>query len=117
MYRRDCETTYRALLARLEWPSERATLAYQSRFGPEPWIRPATAAVLAKLARARVRSVAVMTPGFLTAGLETVEEIGIRGRRTFESAGGERLDLIPTVGDHPAFIRALAEAARSEESS
>ena len=33
-YRRDCESTFRALRERLSWPEERATLAYQSLFGP-----------------------------------------------------------------------------------
>jgi ferrochelatase len=109
-YRRDCEATYRALLARIRWPEEKATLAYQSRFGPEPWIGPKTAAVLQKLPRAGIKSVAVATPGFLTEGLETLEEIGMRGRRTFEQAGGERFCRIPCVEAHPAFVRSLADA-------
>lgn len=109
-YRRDCEATYRALLARIGWPEEKATLTYQSRFGPEPWIGPKTAAVLQKLPRAGIKSVAVATPGFLTEGLETLEEIGMRGRRTFEQAGGERFCRIPCVEAHPAFVRSLADA-------
>lgn len=108
-YRRDCEATYHALLQWIGWPEDRATLAYQSRFGPEPWIGPQTAKVLRKLPSAGVTSVAVATPGFLTEGLETLEEIGIRGRRTFEEAGGERFYRIPCVEAHPAFVRSLAQ--------
>jgi ferrochelatase len=108
MYRRDCEATYRALLSRLDWPESRATLAFQSRFGPEPWIGPSTAKTLERLGRSGVRSVAVATPGFLTDGLETLEEMGIRGLETFSSAGGERFVLVPAVADHPSFIRSLA---------
>jgi ferrochelatase len=116
-YRRDCETTFRALLRRLDWPESRATLAFQSRFGPEPWIRPATATTLQELARSGVRSVAVATPGFLTEGLETLEEIGIRGRETFSSAGGDRFVLVPAVCDHPAFIESLASMVAQEGSA
>jgi ferrochelatase len=108
LYRRDCQATYRALLSRLDWPESRATLAFQSRFGPEPWIGPSTAKTLERLGRSGVRSVAVATPGFLTDGLETLEEMGIRGRETFSSAGGERLVLVPAVADHPSFILSLA---------
>ncbi len=108
-YRRDCETTHRALLSRLGWDGARATLSYQSRFGPEPWVGPNTAAVLAALARNGVKSLAVMTPGFVTDGLETLEEIGIRGKKVFEEAGGERFVLIPCVENHPAFVDALAD--------
>ena len=108
MYRADCERTFRVLLNQIEWPEQRATLSYQSRFGPEPWLRPATASVLARLGSSGVRSIAVATPGFVTEGLETLEEIGIRGRKTFLEAGGERFIRIPAVEAHPRFVASLA---------
>lgn len=111
-YRRDCEATFGCLLERLSWEPGRATLSYQSRFGPEPWIGPATAGVLSRLAVSGVRRVAVTTPGFLTEGLETVEEIGIRGRRTFLEAGGEHFVRVPAIEAHPLFVGSLAEALK-----
>lgn len=111
-YRRDCQATFDALLKRLDWPESKATLAYQSRFGPEPWIGPRTARVLARFGRIGMRTVAVATPGFLTEGLETAEEIGIRGEATFLEAGGERFVRIPCVEDHPAFVASLARLVR-----
>ena len=110
-YTRDCEETAAALLQALGWPAEDATLAYQSKFGPEPWLKPATATVIEQLARRGIRRIAVATPGFLTDGLETVEEIGIRGRAGFLAAGGEELLRIPAVGDHGAVIASLARLA------
>jgi ferrochelatase len=107
-YRADCESTFRAMLSRIGWPEERATLSYQSRFGPEPWLRPATASVIAGLASSGVKSLAVATPGFLTEGLETLEEIGIRGRRTFLESGGREFVRIPPVEAHPRFVESLA---------
>ncbi len=103
-YRADCRATTRALLARLGWPEAKATHAYQSRFGPEPWIGPGTAERIEALANSGVRSLAVVTPGFLTDGLETLEEIGIRGREAFEAAGGERYLAVPAVADHPRLV-------------
>lgn len=117
LYRRDCEATFEALVERVGWPASKATLAFQSRFGPEPWIGPATAKSLQKLARSGIRSVAVATPGFATEGLETVEEIGIRGRETFLAEGGERFLRIPCVEAHPAFVRTLAEIVEAEEAA
>ena len=108
-YQADCRLTTDALLARLGWDPAQATLAYQSRFGPERWLAPATAALLEELPRCGVRSVAVVTPGFLTEGLETIEEIGAQGAETFHHAGGENFVRVPTVTDHPAFVAALAE--------
>ena len=107
-YSRDCETTYRALLSHIGWSRDRATLAYQSRFGPEPWIGPATADVLARLPQNGIDHVAVTTPGFLTEGLETLEEIGIRGKASFLAHGGKRFVRIPCVEAHPELVRSLA---------
>jgi ferrochelatase len=112
LYRRDCEATYAALLDQLDWPRAKANLAFQSRFGPEPWIGPSTAKTLERLARSGVRSLAVATPGFVTEGLETAEEIGLRGKKTFLEAGGQRFVRVPCVEAHPVFIEALAELVR-----
>ena len=106
-YTRDCEETAAALLVTINWPTEKATLAYQSKFGPEPWLTPATATVIEELARVGTRRVAVITPGFLTHGLETLEEIGIRAKESFVAAGGTELVLVDTVEDHPAMIDSL----------
>lgn len=108
VYGKDCTRTYKALLRRLAWAEERATLSYQSRFGPEPWIGPNTADVVRRLPKQGVRSVAVLTPGFLTEGLETLEEIGIRGRALFEVAGGVHFARLPCVEAHPMFVTSLA---------
>ena len=107
-YQADCRRTHDALLARLGWDPARATLAYQSRFGPERWLGPATAGTLVELPRRGVRSVAVVTPGFLTEGLETIEEIGGQGAESFRHAGGVAFVRVPAVSDHAAFVGALA---------
>lgn len=110
-YTDDCATTTRALLAAIGWPAERTTLSYQSKFGFEQWLTPATAAVLEELPRRGITRVAVITPGFLTEGLETLEEIGIQGRESFAHAGGAHFVRIGAVEAHPAMLRSLAELA------
>ncbi len=110
-YTRDCTDTTEALLRAIGWPRARATLAYQSRFGPEPWLAPATARVINGLPAKGIRRVAVITPGFLTEGLETLEEIGIRAREEFEARGGHHLLLIPAVEHHDALAQSLVDIA------
>jgi ferrochelatase len=111
-YRADCETTAHALAAALRVGPGDVSLCYQSRFGPEPWLGPATFDTLSALARSGARDVAVVTPGFLTEGLETLEEIGVRGRERFIAAGGRGFSRVPAVCDHPAFIASLARRIR-----
>ena len=53
----------------------------------------------------------MITPGFLTEGLETLEEIGIQGRESFVHAGGAHFVRIGAVEGHPAMLRSLAELA------
>ncbi|MFN8179193.1 MAG: ferrochelatase [bacterium] len=113
LYGRDCHATTRALLAHLGWPEGHATHAYQSRFGPEPWLLPQTAERIEALARGGVGHLAVVTPGFVTDGLETLEEIGIRGRDAFEAAGGGRYTTVPAVVDHPRFVDEIVALARA----
>lgn len=106
-YRKECEKTANALVEALDWPRANMTLAYQSRFGPEPWIGPATAGVLRRLPAKGIRDIVVVTPGFVTDGLETLDEIGVRGRELFLGAGGTSLTCVPAVAAHEAFIESL----------
>jgi len=114
-YQADCRRTAEALCTRLGVEPDRVTLAYQSKFGPEPWIQPPTDRTLMQLAREGVRRIAVITPGFLTDGLETLEEIGIRGKETFRAAGGKELVLVPAVADHPAWLDSLARRLAGQD--
>lgn len=105
-YTADCQATFAALLESLGWrdgqvPKEfsGASLAYQSRFGRDPWIGPATDDRLKELGREK-QNVVVATPGFLTAGLETIEELGIRGKASFLEAGGKHFGLADTPIAH-----------------
>ena len=63
-------------------------VSFQSKLGRAKWLEPSTEETLARLGREGVKSVAVVTPGFIADNLETLEEIAIRGRETFVEAGG-----------------------------
>ncbi|MEZ6005509.1 MAG: ferrochelatase [Planctomycetota bacterium] len=114
LYRIDCKATFEGLLAKLEWDPAKATLAYQSVFGPAKWIGPSTAATLAELPSKGVRSLLVTMPGFLTDGLETLEEIAVEGRSTFLGAGGSTYATVPAIADEPTLRRALLRIAAVE---
>jgi ferrochelatase len=48
-----------------------------------------------------------MCPAFVSDCLETLEEIGLRGRETFLEAGGSESTLIPCLNEHPLWLEAL----------
>jgi ferrochelatase len=107
-YRAHCFATARGLAARLELPAGGWSVAFQSRLGRTPWIRPYTDERLPELARSGVRRLAVACPSFVADCLETLEEIGIRARAQWRACGGERLLLVPCPNAHPLWVETVA---------
>ncbi len=116
-YRAQCFATTRALASALGLAPASVTTAFQSRLGRTPWIGPATDATLVELARRGVRRLAVLCPSFVADCLETLEEIGLRGRETFRAAGGEELALVPCVNASPEWVRGAAGLVRASAAS
>ena len=106
-YRSQCFKTVKAFIRQTQLPEERYSIAFQSRLGREPWMQPYTDLEIERLARSGVKRLAVICPAFVSDSLETLEEIGIRGRELFLAAGGEELILAPCLNDHPRWIAAL----------
>jgi len=104
-----CQATARLLARELGLEAAQWTLAFQSRFGRGRWLEPYTATALAKLGKARLRRVDVFAPGFVADCLETLEELAIDGKRSYQAAGGGDYDVIPCLNEHPRWIAALAD--------
>lgn len=106
-YRAQCFRTVEALVQRLGLTPDRYSTAFQSRLGRDPWLKPYTDHELERLAKAGCRRLRVICPAFVADCLETIEEIGMRGRETFLHAGGQDCHLIPCLNDNPAWLSAL----------
>jgi len=111
-YYHQCLQTARLLgeAMRADWPGLRVETAFQSRFGRARWVEPATDRVLADLARAGTRALAIAAPGFSADCLETREELAIRGREQFVEAGGRdyaALDCLNAGKDGMAMLETL----------
>src|SRR3954453_24159171 len=100
-YHCHCRKTARLLSEAL---GREAGVAFQSRFGRARWLEPASDASLAGYPQHGIRSVAVAAPGFSADCLETLEELGIRGRETFLRAGGDNFALLDCLNDSPESI-------------
>jgi protoporphyrin/coproporphyrin ferrochelatase len=111
-YRAQCFATTRALAAELGLAPERHSTTFQSRLAGQKWIEPYTDKSLPRLYAAGVRRLAVLTPSFVADCLETLEEIGIRGRDQWMGLGGEDLLLVPCVNADPSWAEAVAAMVR-----
>ncbi|MEE2690372.1 MAG: ferrochelatase [Pseudomonadota bacterium] len=115
-YHCHCQKTARLLREKMGWSEGFAPLAFQSRFGREKWLGPATDETIERLAREGVKRLAVIMPGFVCDCIETLEEIGIVGREQFFKAGGATFDAIPCLNDEPEMIALLESIVRREAS-
>ncbi|MGH8032482.1 MAG: ferrochelatase [Luteimonas sp.] len=113
-YPQQCRATAQALAAALGLTADQWRLTFQSRFGREPWLLPATDATLRELGAAGVKRVDVICPGFPADCLETLEEISIENARIFKAAGGDALSYVPCLNDSAAHADALAALAQRE---
>ena len=103
-YHCQCQKTARLLGEAL---GRDLVVSFQSKLGRAKWLEPATDATLDRLGREGVNSVAVITPGFSADNLETLEEIAIRGRETFEAAGGKQFATIPCLNASETGLKML----------
>ncbi|HEX5313955.1 MAG TPA: ferrochelatase, partial [Gammaproteobacteria bacterium] len=113
-YYDQCRESARLIAQSLGLVPDQWSTAFQSRFGRAAWLSPATDAVLRAWAREGLKSVSVVCPGFAVDCLETLEEVALRYREVFLSAGGERFHYIPALNDRPDHARALGELVLRE---
>lgn len=91
---------------------EQWEVAYQSRLGPG-WLTPFTDKRLSELPSEGKDNIAILCPSFISDCLETLEEIDIRGRETFFSAGGKKMTYIPCLNDSEDTINLIEELVRN----
>ncbi len=108
-YERQCRHTADLLEQHLDFDPERIDVAFQSRFGREPWIGLATDRLLKDAGRAGCSGLDVICPGFAADCLETLHEIAEDGRRVYEKAGGSGFRYVSALNRRPEHIAALAE--------
>jgi ferrochelatase len=112
-YRAQCHATSRAIASAIGLKPDQYMTCFQSQFGKDEWIGPSFEGLLEELPKRGIKTVAVACPSFVADCLETLEEIGIRGREEFQEAGGQELTLIPCLNSNPLWIKAAANLVRN----
>lgn len=96
----------------LDLRKEQYTVCFQSRLGKEPWVQPYTSEVVAQLAKEGKKRLLVLCPAFVADCLETVYEVTEEYGDEFKALGGEHVQLVESLNDHPLWIQALVELAK-----
>lgn len=108
-YRAQCFATARGLAERLGLDDY--DVAFQSRLGRDPWIKPYTDELINRLGDEGHKKVAVLCPAFVADCLETIEEIGMRADEDFRAHGGEKVVLVPSLNAEDVWADAVAQLA------
>lgn len=108
----ECQATARAIATGLGLARGQYAVSFQSRDGPDEWLKPYTDQTLEEWAREGVRSVQVICPGFAVDCLETLEEIAVENRDNFLAHGGERFEYIPALNAGEDHVRVLSGLIR-----
>ena len=106
-YAAQCNATTLGITKKLGIPEGKWSHTYQSRLGKSPWIEPYTDKVLKRLATEGRKKVLVFCPSFVADCLETLEEIGSQYKQEFQASGGETLELVKGLNDHPKWIETI----------
>jgi len=80
---------------------------FQSRFGPQEWLKPYTDKAFENLPGEGKNNILVICPGFSSDCVETLEEIAIQGKNTFLNSGGKNFEIIPCLNDNSDHINLL----------
>jgi len=105
-----CQKTSRLILEKFDEIPIKTT--FQSRFGPQDWLKPYTDKTFESLPKEGKKNILVICPGFSSDCVETLEEILIQGKKSFISAGGDNFDLIPCLNDNEDHINLLDSLVR-----
>jgi len=98
-YHCHCAKTWRLLREELGYSPQRMMMSFQSRFGPDEWLKPYTDETVETLAKKGVKKLAIIAPAFSADCLETLEELDGENRHIFENNGGERFTYIPCLNE------------------
>ncbi len=105
-----CQKTTRLIKEMI--PELKIETTFQSRFGPQEWLKPYTDKTLETLPKNGKKNILVICPGFSSDCVETLEEIAIQGKESFMSNGGENFDIIPCLNDNEDHINLLEELVK-----
>ncbi len=113
-YHCHCMKTARLLTERLKLPREKLQVVFQSRFGKAEWLQPYAQQTVEELPSRGVKNLLMITPGFASDCVETLEEVAIGLKETFEEKGGEKFSVVPCLNDSAFSVTMMEKIVRAE---
>ncbi len=105
-YKATCYENARLIAQELNIPKDKYTVAFQSRLDKD-WLEPFADKLMVQLAKEGKKKIMVFSPAFVADCLETTIEIGGEFTELFTKNGGEKLVLVESLNDNPAWIKTI----------
>ena len=113
-YQATCYATTRLIVAGLGLSPSDYTVCFQSRLD-QKWLKPFSDEVVADCAKKGMKKILVFSPAFTADCLETIIEIGEEYQDIFRANGGEKVQLVESLNDHPLWIECMKELIKEEK--
>ena len=101
-----CQKTTRLVVEQMKIEIPIIT-TFQSRFGPEEWLKPYTDETIDNLPKEGKKKILLICPGFASDCVETLEEISIEAKESFMENGGENFVTVPCLNHNKEHIDLL----------
>ena len=99
-----CLKTTRLVKEQMKLSDNEIMTTFQSRFGREEWLKPYTSETLKELPKQGIKNIHIISPGFSSDCLETLEELEEENKEYFMESGGESYKYIPCLNDNEDHI-------------
>ena len=113
-YHCQCQKTARLLREKLGTSKEQMQIVFQSRFGKAEWLKPYAQDTVEALPMQGVKNLVMISPGFASDCVETLEELAIGLKQTFLEKGGANFSVVPCLNDSLRSIQMLHTIANDE---
>lgn len=113
-YHCHCQKTARLVREKLGFSKDFAQLVFQSRFGRAEWLKPYAQDIVEGLPAQGVKNLVMISPGFASDCVETLEELAIGLAETFHQKGGKNFSVVPCLNDSPAAVTMLTQLVNEE---
>jgi len=112
-YKATCYATTRLVAAKMGMTESDYTVCFQSR-RDKKWLEPFSDKVVEAWGKKGAKRLLVFSPAFVADCLETTIEIGTEYQEIFESHGGEHVQLVESLNDHPKWIDTVEDLIRAK---
>jgi protoporphyrin/coproporphyrin ferrochelatase len=113
-YHCQCQKTARLVRIKMGLSKEFLQVVFQSRFGRAEWLQPYAQETVENLPEQGVKNLLLISPGFASDCVETLEELSIGLKETFEEKGGKHFAVVPCLNASASSLRMLESLIRNE---